>query len=155
MATSGYVLASAPDESSAVSEYFAGAGSFSTDVSNAQFFAASTNTIQAMRVEEGALQQANSGVDIRLTSATQGVSLAADNDSAGGWIYGSAPDENSPLDSYFDGAGFVADINSAEFFSKAEGRTLAFSRQEEGRYQAIYTDRDIRMLPATAAITVV
>ena len=154
MALTGWVLGSATDENSAPDQYWGGTG-FVPDLNNAQFFSSATNTVQQARVEEGALQARFATQDIRLLAAQQSVTVAPDSDTGNGWIYGSAPDEGSATDQYWSGSQFESDLNSAEIFSKAEGTTIESARQEEGRFQQRFSDVDLRLIPATGAISLV
>ena len=154
MAT-GWIIASAPDESSAIDQFYDG-DEFSSEINASSFFSANAGaTINTMRQEEGTLQTRFDDREVVLRAATQTVVIAADSNVGNGWIIASAPDEGSAVDQYFDGEGFTADIDSSEVLSKAEGFTVEQARQEEGTAQNRFDDVDIRLLPVTGTVALV
>ena len=155
MAT-GWIIASAPDETdanSAITGYWDG-GEFSSDVNAAIFFSDTTNTIQGVRVDECGLQATFSDGDVRIVPATRSLTQATDSDAGNGWVIGAAPDESSAIDQYLDGAGFVPSIDDAGVFSKADGENIESVRQEEGRFQSLFADVDIRIVPVNTVTTI-
>lgn len=72
-----------------------------------------------------------------------------------GWVMASAPDEDSAVDSYWDGNEWQANLNEALFFGEAAGITVEAARREQGSFQQRYDDRDVRMLRAQQTITLV
>ncbi|MGF1535363.1 MAG: hypothetical protein ACFB4J_02595 [Elainellaceae cyanobacterium] len=73
---------------------------------------------------------------------------------ANGWVIASAPDESSPVDTYWDGDEFATEPDDAFFFAEPAGNTINSMRQEEGSFQQRFDDRDIRLLNATQTITI-
>ena len=72
-----------------------------------------------------------------------------------GWVLASATTEGAVVDNYWDGDEWQATLAAGLFFGETAGVTVEQMRASEGDFQRRYTDRDVRMLRAEQAISLV
>lgn len=149
----GWIIASSPSEFDSPTQYWSGEV-FVDDLNGAEFFS-TTRTVEEARIEEGQVQGQFTDRAISLLNVNYLLSLAADHETANGWILGAAPSHDDPVDQYLNDDGLVPAMDDAEVFSKTEGFTIDRARLENGAAQTRYKTLDVRLLAVNANITLI